>query len=100
MAHLLDGLDLKNSVVTTDPLHTKHDHGACPIGRGAHYVTVVNKNRHGLYAQVRKLPWRDVPLGHRTRDHSHHREEIYRLKVAAFSHLDHASARQAIQVVR
>ncbi|MFJ5310064.1 hypothetical protein [Streptomyces sp. NPDC088350] len=39
-------------------------------------------------------------LGHRTRDHAHHREEIRRLKVAAFSHLDYPGARQAIQVVR
>ncbi|MFD3586819.1 ISAs1 family transposase [Streptomyces sp. NPDC058683] len=96
---LLDGLDLQNTVVTSDALHTQHDHGAYPFGRGAHYVAVVKKNHPGLYAQVRKLPWRDVPPGHRTRDHAHHRDEIRRLKVAAFSHLDYPGARQAIQVV-
>jgi predicted transposase YbfD/YdcC len=63
-------------------------------------VAVVKKNHPGLYAQVRKLAWRDIPLGHRTRDHAHHRDEIRRLKVAAFSHLDYPGARQAIQVVR
>ena len=99
-APLLDGLELENAVVTADALHTQHDHGAYLTSRGAHYVAVVKKNHPGLYAQVRKLPWRDIPLGHRTRDHAHHRDEIRRLKVAAFSHLDYPGARQAIQVVR
>ncbi|WP_405747251.1 ISAs1 family transposase [Streptomyces sp. NBC_01525] len=98
-APLLDGLDLQNAVVTADARHTQHDHGAYLIGRGAHHVAVV-KNHPALYAQVRKLPWRDVPLGHRTRGHAHHRDEIRRLKVAAFSHLDYPGARQSIQVVR
>ncbi|MFD1276173.1 hypothetical protein ACFQ51_44320 [Streptomyces kaempferi] len=62
--------------MTADALHTQHDHGAYLIGCGAHYVAVVKKNHPGLYAQVRKLPWRDIPLGHRTRDHAHHRDEI------------------------
>ncbi|XES00843.1 ISAs1 family transposase [Streptomyces sp. S1D4-11] len=89
-APLLSGLNLQNSVVTADALHTQHHHGAhlighgaYLIGRGAHYVAVVKKNHPGLCAQVRKLPWRDIPLGHRTRDHAHHRDEIRRLKVAA-----------------
>ena len=63
-------------------------------------MAVVKKNRPGLYTQVKKLPWRDIPLGHRTRDHAHHRDEVRRLKVAGFSHLDYPGARQAIQVVR
>lgn len=99
-APLLDGLDLENTVVTADALHTQHDHGAYLTSRGAHCVAVVKKNRPVLYAQVRKLPWRDIPLGDRTRDHAHHRNESRRLKVAAFSHLDYPGARQVIQVVR
>ncbi|MFI6475917.1 ISAs1 family transposase [Streptomyces sp. NPDC050516] len=104
VAPLLGGLGLENTVVAADALHTQHDHGAHLISRGAHYVAVVKKNHPGLYAQVGKLPWRDIPLGHRTRDrtrnHAHQRDEIRRLKVTAFSHLDHPGARQAIQVVR
>ncbi|MFB7559220.1 ISAs1 family transposase [Streptomyces brevispora] len=68
--------------------------------RGAHYLAIVKKNHPGLYAQVRKLPWADIPLDHHTRDRAHHRDEIRRLKVAAFLHLDYPGARQAIQVVR
>ncbi|MFD9427498.1 MULTISPECIES: ISAs1 family transposase [unclassified Streptomyces] len=99
-APLLDALKLENTVVTADALHTQHDHGAYLTSRGTHYLTVMKKNHPGLYAQVRKLPWRDIPLGHRTRDHAHHRDEIRRLKAAAFSHLDNPGARQAIQVLR
>ncbi|MEV8038549.1 ISAs1 family transposase [Streptomyces sp. NPDC086182] len=99
-APLLDGLGLENTVVTADALHTQHGHGAYLTDRGAHYVAVVKKNHPGLHARVGKLPWRDIPLGHRTRDHAHHRDEIRRLKVAAFRHLDYPGARQAIQVVR
>jgi predicted transposase YbfD/YdcC len=99
-APLLDGLGLQNMVVTADALHTQHDHGAYLTSRGAHYVAVVKKNHPGLYAQVRKLSWQDIPLGHRTRDHAHHRDEIRRLKVAKFQHLDYPGARQAIQIVR
>ncbi|MFF1917986.1 ISAs1 family transposase [Streptomyces sp. NPDC058239] len=97
---LLDTLDLKNTVLTADALHTQHDHGAYLTGRGAHYVAVVKKNHPGLYAQVKGLPWREIPLGHRTRDRAHHRDEIRRLKVAVFRHIDYPGARQAIQVVR
>ncbi|MEU2835436.1 ISAs1 family transposase, partial [Streptomyces lavendulae] len=68
--------------------------------RGAHYLAVVKKNHPGLHEQVRKLPWKDIPLGHRTRARAHHRDEIRRLKAAAFAHLDYPGARQAIQVVR
>ncbi|MFJ2671381.1 ISAs1 family transposase [Streptomyces sp. NPDC087525] len=95
---LLSGMDPRNAVVTADALHTQHGDGAHLTGCGAHDVVVVKNNHPGLDAQFRKLPWRDIPLGQRTHD----RDEIRRLKVAAFSHLDHAGAgaRQAIQVVR
>ncbi|MET9915733.1 ISAs1 family transposase [Streptomyces sp. NPDC006435] len=99
-APLLDGLELENTAVTADALHPQHDHGACPTSRGTHCVAVVKKNHPGLYTQVRKLPWVYIPLGHRTRDHAHHRDEVRRLRAAAFSHLDYPGARQAIQVVR
>ncbi|MGW2587335.1 ISAs1 family transposase [Streptomyces virginiae] len=97
---LLDPLDLEDAVLTTDALHTQHDHGTYVTSRGAHYLAVVKKNHPGLHEQVRKLPWKDIPLGHRTRDRAHHRDEIRRLKAAAFAHLDYPGARQAIQVVR
>ncbi|WP_405638851.1 ISAs1 family transposase [Streptomyces sp. NBC_00019] len=97
---LLDTIALENTVLTTDALHTQHAHGAYLRARGAHYLAVVKKNHPGLYAQVRKLLWANVPLEDRTRDTAHHRGEIRRLKAAVFRHLDYPGARQAIQVVR
>lgn len=97
---LLDTIELAGTVLTGDALHTQHGHGAYLIERGAHYLAIVKKNHPGLYAQVRKLPWAEIPLDHHTRDRAHHRDEIRRLKVAAFRHIDYPGARQAIQVVR
>ncbi|MET7539617.1 ISAs1 family transposase [Streptomyces sp. NPDC005507] len=99
-APLLDTIDLTDTVITGDALHTQHDHGHYLRERGAHYLAIVKKNHPGLYAQVRKLAWADIPLNHRTRDRAHHRDEIRRLKVAAFRHLDYPGARQAVQIVR
>ncbi|WSQ56422.1 ISAs1 family transposase [Streptomyces sp. NBC_01217] len=97
---LLDTIDLTDTLLTGDALHTQHAHGAYLRKRGAHFLAIVKKNHSGLYAQVRKLPWADIPLDHSTRDRAHHRDEIRRLKVAAFRHLDYPGARQAIQIVR
>lgn len=99
-APLLDQIDLSGVVVTTDALHTQHDHGRYLTGRGAHYLAIVKKNHPGLYVRVKGLPWRRMPLGHRSRDRAHHHDEIRRLKVAALHRIDYPGARQAIQVVR
>ncbi|GAA2273532.1 ISAs1 family transposase [Streptomyces roseiscleroticus] len=99
-APLLDGIDLTGVVITADALHTQHDHATYLHERGAHYLAVVKRNHPGLHERVRRLPWRDVCLDHIERTRAHHRDEIRRLKTAAFAHLDHPHARQALQVVR
>ncbi|MCZ4087886.1 ISAs1 family transposase, partial [Streptomyces antarcticus] len=97
---LLDTLDLDGVVITADALHTQHDHGAYLRERGAHYLAVVKKNHPGLHQRISRLPWRDITLDHYDRTRAHHREEIRRLKTAAFDHIDYPGARQALQVVR
>jgi predicted transposase YbfD/YdcC len=99
-APLLDGINLTGAVVTADALHTQHDHAAYLHERGAHYLAVVKRNHPGLHEKVRRLPWRDIRLDHYERGRGHHRDEIRRLKTAAFAHLDYPHARQALQVVR
>ncbi|MGW3510525.1 ISAs1 family transposase [Streptomyces sp. NPDC000994] len=99
-APLLDNNDLKGAVITADALHTQHDHASYLHQRGAHYLAVVKKNHPGLHERVRRLPWRDIRLDHYERARAHHRDEIRRLKTAAFAHLDYPHARQALQVVR
>ncbi|QIY68218.2 transposase [Streptomyces sp. RLB1-33] len=43
-APLLDGLELENTVVTADALHTQHDHGAHLGSRGAYHAAVVKRS--------------------------------------------------------
>lgn len=99
-APLLDGIDLTGAVITADALHTQYDHAAYLHQRGAHYLAVVKRNHPGLHERVRRLPWRDIRLDHIERTRAHHRDEIRRLKTAAFAHIDYPHARQALQVVR
>lgn len=99
-APLLDGIDLTGAVITADALHTQHDHATYLHERRAHYLAVVKRNHPGLHEQVRGLPWRDIRLDHIERTRAHHRNEIRRLKTAAFAHIDYPHARQALQVVR
>jgi hypothetical protein len=61
---------------------------------------VVKANQPTLYAQLAGLPWRQIPVMDRTRDHGHGRVEIRILKVAAVAGLCFPHAAQAIQVIR
>ncbi len=42
----------------------------------------MKKNQPTLYAQVKNLPWRNIPAGHTQRDRGHRREEHRTLKAA------------------
>ena len=53
-----------------------------------------------LHAQVRTLPWRQVPAGSVTRDTGHGRAETRTLKATHVSRLDFPHARQAIKITR
>jgi predicted transposase YbfD/YdcC len=98
-APLLDTLDLTHTVITADALHTQHAHGTYLRERGAHYIAHVKANHPGLFDRVRRLPWREITLDHYQRTRAHHRQEIRRLKTAAFDHIDYPDAKQALQVV-
>jgi predicted transposase YbfD/YdcC len=103
-APLLDTLDLTHTVITADALDTQHAHGTYLPERGAHYNAHVNAhvkaNHPGLFGRVRRLPWREITLDHYEHTRAHHRQEIRRLKTAAFDHIDHPDVLQALQVVR
>ncbi|MFE4054431.1 ISAs1 family transposase [Streptomyces sp. YIM B13518] len=99
-APLLDGIDLTDAVITADAPHTQHDHAAYLHERGAHYLAVVKRNHPGLHERLRRPPWREIRLDHVERTRAHHRDEIRRLKTAAFAHIDYPHARQALQAVR
>ena len=97
---LLAGLDLAGVVVTADALHTQRDHASFLIDRGADYLLVVKANQPTLHAQLAGLPWRQIPVMDRTREHAHGRIEVRTLKVAAVAGLCLPHAAQAIQVTR
>ena len=68
--------------------------------RKGHYIAVVKKNQPLLHAQVKGLPWRQVPAGSVTRDTGHGRIETRTLKAVHASRLDFPRARQAIKITR
>jgi predicted transposase YbfD/YdcC len=101
-APLLEHLDLAGSVITADALHTQREHAEFLVaGKDAHYILVVKKNRPGLYAQLKNLPWRQIPAAATQRDRGHGRQEHRTLKaptVAAGPCFPHAM--QALRVTR
>ena len=98
---LLDPLDLDGAVVTFDALHTVRANLDWLAGeKKAHYIAVVKKNQPLLHAQIRALPWRQVPAGSITRGTGHGRAETRTLKAAHVSRLDFPHARQAIKITR
>ncbi|WP_328430230.1 ISAs1 family transposase [Streptomyces sp. NBC_00443] len=80
-APLLDRIDLRGVVVTADAMHTQRAHAEHVITAGGHYLLVVKGNQKKLRKQLRRLPWRDIPLQARTTRAGHGRREVRRLKV-------------------
>jgi predicted transposase YbfD/YdcC len=101
-APLLQPLDLTGCVVTADALHTQRDHAEFLVTqKKAHYILVVKGNQPGLHAQLRKLPWKDVPAAARHCDRGHGREEQRTLRVVTVTAgLAFPRAAQAIRVTR
>ena len=98
---LLEPVDLGGAVVTSDALHTvRANLNWLVTEKKAHYIAVVKRNQPLLHAQVRALPWRQVPAGGTTRETGHGRIETRTLKAAHVSRLDFPHARQAIKITR
>ena len=88
-------------MVTFDALHTvRANLDWLAGGKRAHYIAVVRGNQPLLHAQVRALPWAQVPAGSITRDTGHGRTETRTLKAAHVSFLDFPGACQAIKITR
>jgi predicted transposase YbfD/YdcC len=101
-APLLEPLDLAGCVITADALHTQREHAKFLVsGKQAHYILAVKRNQPSLYAQVKNLPWRNIPAGDRQHDRGHGREEHRTLQAAAVAAgLGFPHATQAIRVTR
>jgi predicted transposase YbfD/YdcC len=99
---LLRPLDLTDTVITADALHTQRDHARFLVTeKNAHFILVVKKNQPSLYHQLKQLPWRQIPTGHTEDHHGHGRTERRSIKVAAVEKgLLFPHAAQAIQITR
>src|SRR5689334_21990098 len=98
---LLEPLDLAGAVVTTDALHTvRANLDWLVTDKHAQYIAIVKRNQPLLHAQVRALPWRQVPAGAPAREKGHGRAETRTIKAAHVSGLDFPHARQAIKITR
>jgi predicted transposase YbfD/YdcC len=98
---LLGPVDLHGAVVTFDALHTvRANLDWLTREKKAHYIAVVKRNQPLLHAQVRALPWRQVPASSVTRDTGHGRLETRTVKAAHVSRLHFPGARQAIKISR
>src|SRR5918997_2235529 len=81
-APLLDSVDLTGAVVTADALHTQKAHADyLVLQRSAHYLLTVKGNQPGLSAQLKALPWKQVPVAHTSTDRTHGRVEKRTVKV-------------------
>src|SRR6266508_2240188 len=98
---LLAGLEMTGVTVTADALHTKRDAAKFLVtDKRAHYLLTVKANQPTLHAQLRQLPWHDVPVLDRSRDRGHGRVETRSLKVVTVAGLGFPHARQALQITR
>jgi predicted transposase YbfD/YdcC len=98
---LLKPLDLVGAVVTFDALHTVRANLTWLVtDKKAHYIAIVKRNQPLLHAQVRALPWRQVPGGGCARERGHGRAETRTVKTAHVSHLGFPGALQVIKITR
>jgi len=98
---LLEPVNLNGAVVTFDALHTVRANLDWLVrNKKAHYIAIVKRNQPLLHAQVRALPWRQVPGGGCTRERGHGRAETRTVKTAHVGHLDFPYARQALKITR
>jgi len=98
---LLDRLDLADTVVTADALHTQREHADWLVtAKHAAYVLIVKANQPTLHHQLQRLPWRNIPLADHTRDRGHGRVETRQLQVTTIAGLDFPHATQALRITR
>jgi predicted transposase YbfD/YdcC len=94
-------LDLADTVVTADVLHTQREHADWLVtAKHAAYLLIVKANQPALHQQLKTQPWLDIPVADHTRDRGHGRVETRRLQVTTVAGLDFPHATQAIRITR
>jgi len=94
---------LHNVLFVADALHAQTDHAEQVTARGAHLMVPVKGNQPRLFAQLKALPWAQVPVGDRRHDIGHGRRETRTVKtvtVATPAGLAFPHAEQAVRITR
>jgi predicted transposase YbfD/YdcC len=103
-APLLDQIadtDLTDTVITADAMHAQRAHAVYLVQRRhAHYLLTVKDNQPTLAAQLRRLPWKQVPVLHRQSSRGHGRAEIREVQVVTVDDLLFPHARQVVRIRR
>jgi predicted transposase YbfD/YdcC len=98
---LLERLELSDTVITADALHTQRAHADWLVtAKHADYLLLVKANQPALRRQLTALPWRQVPVADHTLDRGHGRVEVRQLQVTTVAGLDFPHAAQALRITR
>jgi hypothetical protein len=76
-----DPEDLRGSMFTADAMHTQSDTAQAILDADADYVFTVKGNQPRLHAALKRLPWREVPVGAPTTQRGHRRRATCSIKV-------------------
>ncbi|MFF3381371.1 ISAs1 family transposase [Streptomyces sp. NPDC002680] len=83
---LLEPLDLTGTVVTFDALHSVKDQVRWLVQeKKAHYIAVIKGNQPTASAQLKTLPWEQVPVAHTVSGTGHGRRESRSVKTLAIA---------------
>jgi hypothetical protein len=69
---------LAGVVIVADALHTQVAHAVAALG--GHLYVSIKANQPTLFAQLKRLPWAQVPVGDRRRDTGHSRKQTRTVK--------------------
>ncbi|MFJ2136453.1 ISAs1 family transposase [Streptomyces sp. NPDC087845] len=97
----IDDADLTDAVVTADALHAQRAHAVYLVEhRQAHYLLMIKNNQPNLVGQLSQLPWKDIPVLHRSTARGHGREELRDVQLVSVKDLLFPHARQVLRIRR
>ena len=105
---LLDAVEtvlgsLAGVLFVADAMHTQTGHAEQITTRGGHLLLPAKGNQPTLFAQLKALPWAQIPIGDQTRDRGHGRSETRTVKavtVQAPGGIAFPHAQQAVRITR
>jgi predicted transposase YbfD/YdcC len=105
VAPLLDRIDLADTVLTADALHSVAAHAHYLHHRGGHYVFTIKTNHPKLYPQLDSLPWHQAPiLTHTETGHGRHEKRTVQVlplgDYQGFPHITFPHAQHAFLIER